>query len=73
MNRFASQHSNLIPMIIITIIIIMVADLVATMVAQVQIMEVHLLMTTVEAQATITEVVPVRQGLRLIIPMHQKL
>jgi len=71
MNRFASQHSNLIPTI--TIIIIMVADLVATMVAQVQIMVVHHLMTMAGAQATITEVVPVRQGLRLIIPMHQKL
>ena len=71
MNRFVSQHSNLIPTI--TIIIIMVADLVATMVAQVQIMVVHHLMTMAGAQATITEVVPVRQGLRLIIPMHQKL
>jgi len=71
MNRFASQHSNLIPTI--TIIIIMVADLVATMVAQVQIMVVHHLMTMAGAQATITEVVPVRQALRLIIPMHQKL
>jgi len=72
MNRFASQHSNLIPTITITIII-MVEDLVATMVAQVQIMVVHHLMTMAGAQATITEVVPVRQGLRLIIPMHQKL
>ena len=71
MNRFVSQHSNLIPTI--TIIIIMVADLVATMVAQVQIMVVHLLITMAGAQATITEVVPVRQALRLIIPMHQKL
>jgi len=72
MNRFASQHSNLIPTITITIII-MVEDLVATMVAQVQIMVVHHLMTMAGAQATITEVVPVRQALRLIIPMHQKL
>jgi len=72
MNRFASQHSNLIPTITITIII-MVEDLVATMVAQVQIMVVHHLMTMAGAQATTTEVVPVRQGLRLIIPMHQKL
>jgi len=71
MNKFASQHSNLIPTI--TIIIIMVADLVATMVAQVQIMVVHHLMTMAGAQAIITEVVPVRQALRLIIPMHQKL
>ena len=71
MNRFASQHSNLIPTI--TTIIIMVADLVPTMVAQVQIMVVHHLITMAGAQATITEVVPVRQALRLIIPMHQKL
>ena len=73
MNRFASQHSNLIPTITITITIIMVADLVATMVAQAQIMVVHHLIIMAEAQATMTEVVPVKQGLRLIIPMHQKL